>query len=1334
LTSSFTFKPLGPAPIQIPYVDKLNLGNPWGSGIASGAINSLAIKQDSITKSGWLYAASVNGGIWSSKYNGETDEFDPWQWQSNSNDYIGSQSISKIEITQNQKWLIVGSGKPSNWIGGSGNILDPLQVAEILVDGSLKWITNENGIQSNIFDAPVTALESVDELLIIGTYNKGLHISSLNSEGKLQTFTPANLDIGTTTDDSTEFNNIRSIAIGASGRIYAAVLGKGVYTISKQELINNKASTWSLLKDTDELSLGKDNLRLATNTDPATREEIIFLGTSSNSRIDTINQTRFNNNSSNIIWKPQNVGGLIGNDQADDINGGNGNFSFASDPTNHNRILAGGNHYHKFTNNYAGGLVAVTFTETETAKLERLFFPFNANKSAPHADSRDTIFINTISGWKIIESDDGGVYQKQNDLISPWQGINQGLNTTEGYVSDWSNIGNLAITAMQDNSVAIGSYSKKPVWLNVYYGDGSIARFDDGMIGSDNRSRAYYSSQMYDEGEGLFASTYGTNGKLEQIEYLTLNVKDKYNNILDFKDYDYQWALDKKIKYPFYQPVETSSYKAGDYVMAGKRNIYEQISPHWLGSPGEMNLMPLLEDTEDARTFTALAIGSKNPLNINEVKNWDTLFTAYFDREGKTYLYGRQLSDSNYELKELSLPDAVKTTKDRDNRITGISFNPSNPIHIYTTISRWSMIYGEYFDSQNGDRVGSTDRPETNADFNAASYLAYTLDNGNTWHEIKAGENNVIPKTANLQRVVYTPKNSKSSAQIFVGGYGGVWVASIGADGKPGTFSSINFQGQARDSGLELWNTDLKYDPVDDVIIASMMGQGAWLLSRSDFESQQIQAPSPGFHITNSVMPQDMANYRNRKKRDVIPAFAVSLQRNDENINKDVSVDLQLSPGWAKYIKFVNSKVDVNENTFRLNFPIGVSDLYINYKIRNENINIPDKTINMSLKNPINANIASGDGQIYLYATGDTISFYKEGLGVFYAQSEIAKNLSVLLPRANLEAGDTLYWYSVDNGNGILGNVKPKDAFYLDFLNTPDNPNLNKIATTDLINNSNAFNPNQAYWAYQKPELAMQSEGVKIGELISINLGKEFANKGIEDPTQRFAFAIIDKSGKIKATPIASKINPVMDNALSFELDGKGKEIILAPGDGDLLVVSADHYGIDTPSVLMNLDATRIGSYSSGYGIFRVDDLNGNFSNPTFENNIFKENIIGPGSIEYAKEALRRSLNSQTIPLDGITGLPIPGFGSSVRSTVELATGNAYGIYITPNTTINSPDQLTDLSQILFSIKNANQNQQLQHVSMGTGYFSFEDMGYAGDRDFNDMVFAITPKNQSIIG
>jgi len=57
---------------------------------------------------------------------------------------------------------------------------------------------------------------------------------------------------------------------------------------------------------------------------------------------------------------------------------------------------------------------------------------------------------------------------------------------------------------------------------------------------------------------------------------------------------------------------------------------------------------------------------------------------------------------------------------------------------------------------------------------------------------------------------------------------------------------------------------------------------------------------------------------------------------------------------------------------------------------------------------------------------------------------------------------------------------------------------------------------------------------------------------------------------------------------------------------------------------------------------------------------------------------------------------------------------------------------LTNLSQILFSIKEANQYGLQNQVSMGTGYFAFEDMGLAGDRDFNDMLFAITPKTKAI--
>ena len=195
----------------------------------------------------------------------------------------------------------------------------------------------------------------------------------------------------------------------------------------------------------------------------------------------------------------------------------------------------------------------------------------------------------------------------------------------------------------------------------------------------------------------------------------------------------------------------------------------------------------------------------------------------------------------------------------------------------------------------------------------------------------------------------------------------------------------------------------------------------------------------------------------------------------------------------------------------------------------------------------------------------------------------------------------------------------------------------------------------------------------------------------------------------------------------------------MAPAEGELFVVDELKYyapsNAKASTVEFNLDVASFGNYKSGYGLFRVDNQFGEF---LFVDNKYREmevegkqyiNPIKPGDPGYAKEAFKRS---QSNGLDGITGLPVD-FAQSTRSIVSLAKGNSYGLYITPNKVFNSPDQINDLSEILFSVKNANSTKQLQQVSMGAGYFAFEDMGFAGDRDFNDMLFAITPKNPSII-
>ena len=142
MTSSYTFKPLGPAPIQDPFIARLNQINPWGSGKATGAINTICLVQDETSKDGILYAGAAGGGVWGRPYKGTTDEWGEWEWLSSASGYEGAQSISKIKVFTGNKWLVAAQGATSSFGNLQGRIDKPLQIAERLADGKLKWIPN----------------------------------------------------------------------------------------------------------------------------------------------------------------------------------------------------------------------------------------------------------------------------------------------------------------------------------------------------------------------------------------------------------------------------------------------------------------------------------------------------------------------------------------------------------------------------------------------------------------------------------------------------------------------------------------------------------------------------------------------------------------------------------------------------------------------------------------------------------------------------------------------------------------------------------------------------------------------------------------------------------------------------------------------------------------------------------------------------------------------------------------------------------------------------------------------------------------------------------------
>ncbi|MFM8927635.1 MAG: DUF4114 domain-containing protein, partial [Rhodoluna sp.] len=953
-----------------------------------------------------------------------------------------------------------------------------------------------------------------------------------------------------------------------------------------------------------------------------------------------------------------------------------------------------------------------------------------------------------------------------------WQELNNGLDTAESFYSDWSHIGNLAITAMQDNATSILSYNSAPKWLNINTADGAIARFDDGIAGSNGISRSYHSAQQYANGSGIWSQAFDSDGRILSQEYLGLNIIDEYGNIATFKDYEEE-LLDRKIlerdngawantDYPFYSPVETSAYRAGDLVLSGIRNIYEQIQPHWNNlTPSEAYLLPLIEEREDGfwRYFIDIAIGSSKGLNFADDKprSWDALYASSVEADPElskqekrdivtARLYGRKAGTTSadwfkdksiYQLRDLT---AFLPKQAIGKVVSGITFNPDNPDQVWATL---------------GNAKSKANSQPTD-DFQQASsqnsYVIYSSDGGISWQVVHESPDNYLD-------LIYVPaKAADKPAELFISGYGGIWSSQLDANNRTGAFTASLLQhGNQVVSVPALWIPELKYDPVDDVVVASTIGKGVWILSRSGSDITPIGELKPGLSLTSVVIPQDAGKYTTRKGRPMESVVSVTLVRDAENSNRTVTAAIELPNTWQDYLFFPDfyrqdPRKPITSNHINLSFPVGVDTLYIDVTpflfgpidpkygqyspvaasqdpVWSSPLTVPDVKLDLRLVNADGASISNGNAYAYLYATLDTLFLNQLETGVFESPSQmrasLAQSLEILMPRANLNAGEQLFWYPVDSADGSINVsqnetpewITPSDPGYADEARK----RFEHLATSSQPKDLRAFSPEKAYLAFINPSIVRDSEGISIGELATSS------ESGLPEHLGKFAFAIQDQFGNARFSPQGFSIDPTMDNAASFGAAGSSDsaQVVLAPGNGELFIAddsifATNGFGSASDRILFDLSVARFTDSVTGYGIYRVDDPLG-----AFQLIDGQRRTIKPGGLDYAKEAIKRSLSGG---LDGITGLSIPGYAQSIKHQLELATGNAYALYITPGQVINSSDQLSDLSNILFSVHDANADRQLKQVSMATGYFAFDDKGLNGDRDFNDMLFALTPR------
>lgn len=321
-------------------------------------------------------------------------------------------------------------------------------------------------------------------------------------------------------------------------------------------------------------------------------------------------------------------------------------------------------------------------------------------------------------------------------------------------------------------------------------------------------------------------TTLDETGTWRSVNYISLVTNDYSGNQVPIELFEGDWfeSLNPEEGYPFGLPANSNPYRAGDIVFTGTRNIYEAVFPHWEIDPNEILLMPLLPESFESNSvkyFTALDVGSSleevSSFEMAKPYSWDDLYTAYSDRQTRTsYLLGRNGSESSTMLDpnsyQLQLIDTIQGLYITDIAHHSDSF--SNTDNIYYLATETSILYlGE------NNPSGENNLLAVKIGDNEPIYYTYQ-------------ELGLDPQV-NLQTITLLPATDTHPQQLVVGGLGGLWISDINGNGQPSTFSSMNWDGLPENIGPGSWNLDLEYDPVDDVLIANMLGQGAWIWSRS---------------------------------------------------------------------------------------------------------------------------------------------------------------------------------------------------------------------------------------------------------------------------------------------------------------------------------------------------------------------------------------------------------------------------------------------------------------------------------------------------------------------
>lgn len=885
-----------------------------------------------------LYTGSSNAGIHLAIYDPYNDSWsETWTWVSRpGSGYTGTQSIGELAISDDGHFLAVGQGNPSSYQGVSMPSRG-VQIGEIKADGTIQWLPISAGAQAKLNNENIRSLEWVGSTLIATSRNVEVvrQFDPIQSKYKL-VGTPNGNTLSIKTDASgisevTKTPLEKELRVLAKSSGYLIVASHDVQSESRNRVwISNKNGVateelngheYSKLKQEEWFAIETNILaRISVHPQLIDGKLIAFAGIykadeplntfSSAGKISEIIRLVIDPVTKNLeSYQHYHVApGDIGTNQANN-SFYYGFFSFAVDPHDPNAlgVYTGGNLFLE-ANEPAlidgGGLVKITFPSSDTKGVaqaqisEYLYGPrvstdangkttTTFNPGQPHADSRSIDFYISKYGPRLIQSDDGGVWEinlNTNNLStdSYWQPlVGPGLTGLETVMTSWISNNNSILSSYQDNGASLG-YLNDSYATNFWNSDGKLVFVDDGSEAGE--FSGYLTSQKY--------LSSATDSKITRLNFS----EEGYVESSDIIDLYYQrsstsaiipweWTEDAQASVLDMYPLEVNAYQKGDIVLASASNIYavtQAHDGHILPANGLL-LRPLLrkngnrfvvssldnqQSSLHAATFTVGTDGTINHIIYSDRPNNESepTLTPVIDFE-----------KVSPELNSLgAILDIVHQPTKDGNALYWIQggLTPRYRIELPIATTQYLMVWNP--DTQEISKVTLTELglPTIEAATGQTDQYGY-------------------------QAVCFVPGRGIRNDQLVIGGPLGIFTAELPANGVISaaelTFEEMPFDGMESDQNIGSYVQSIDYDPNDDLLIAGTIGQGSYLYSFSGELGQRIY--SNELQIHNITLP--MRSVADLDKRG-----------NEQNSNLVIQIDKEPSKQTDTTLKIVLHDAD----------------------------------------------------------------------------------------------------------------------------------------------------------------------------------------------------------------------------------------------------------------------------------------------------------------------------------------------------------------------------------------------------------------------------------------